>query len=37
MSGARANRRILKSTVAAAAAGAVALAPLAPLAQDCLL
>lgn len=34
MSGARATRRILKSTVAAAAAGAVALAPLAPQAQE---
>ena len=34
MSGARATRRILKSTVAAAAAGAVAFAPLAPLAQE---
>ncbi len=34
MSGATATRRILQSTVAAAAAGAVAFAPLAPLAQD---
>ena len=34
MSGAPATRRMLKSTVAVAAAGAVALAPLAPLAQE---
>lgn len=34
MSGARSTKRILKSTVAAAAAGAVAFAPLAPLAQE---
>lgn len=34
MSGARTSKRILKSTVAAAAAGAVAFAPLAPLAQE---
>ena len=34
MSGVRRHKRILKTTVAAAAAGAVAFAPLAPLAQE---
>lgn len=34
MSAARSRKRILKSTVAAAAAGAVVLAPMAPLAQE---
>lgn len=34
MSGARVSKRILKTTVAAAAAGAVAFAPMAPLAQE---
>ncbi|MGQ3045013.1 MAG: hypothetical protein ACT6QO_16350 [Brevundimonas aurantiaca] len=34
MSGARHSKRILRTTVAAAAAGAVVLAPMAPLAQE---
>jgi tetratricopeptide (TPR) repeat protein len=34
MSGASSSKRLLKTTVAAAAAGAVALAPMAPLAQE---
>ena len=34
MSGPRSSKRFLKSTVAAAAAGAVVFAPMAPLAQE---